>query len=67
MYTHEPQPLRHDILGCLNAIQLCLEVMKEPLDSAEQTQFLHRIEDEVARAQGLVKSAEIKTRVTAPA
>ncbi len=54
--------VRHDLRGCLNAIQLSVEVLKTLAPDESAREFLTRITSEVGRADRLLQTTAVDDR-----
>lgn len=63
MSDPELSQVRHDLRGCLNAIQLSVEVLKTLVAPDEPTrEFLARIASEVGKADRLLQTTTVDDR-----
>jgi hypothetical protein len=62
----ERRKLRHDTLGCLNSIKLCVEVIATTKDREELLMFLDCITQETGKIEAIMDSLIADTAGTAP-
>ncbi|CAN5546945.1 hypothetical protein BH10PLA1_BH10PLA1_20380 [soil metagenome] len=66
MQEDERRKLRHDTLGCLNSIKLCVEVIATTKDREELLMFLDCITQETSKIATIMDTLIAETADAAP-